>query len=409
MASVSVAWEGGGSRGIANGGVYAALEATGILHRVKCAGGASIGALFALFVALRAPSKYVIDKIFEINLRDFIGSKRPGKIDSSIRYLTKWGIFSPDPLFIFVRKLIAEYMTAVTGKESDGSETLSQIAALHGCHLLTTVTNVSTGECVELNDVDHPVLPAYWAVALSMVIPLVFVPVQWNNQYWVDGGIANGLPFSGVKRLSAPRSPILIFAFDNDNDEDSELSTTSTSPTDHVTSITVPHTTPSHSTYFTTSIIPETMTHPDWNNTTAPSNHLSGMHYSSHYGSNTSSAASFISTSMREDTQHSSNRTQHHRHQPTKARARSDPNNQLDNRSTSVDSIVDYIANLFQTLNKSRGLATFMREFDCVIPNVLLISTPGVTTLTMYVDPAHKQFLIDRSYAKTLKFLKQTP
>lgn len=312
--SLSIAWEGGGSRGIANGGVYAALENTRLLEHVTCAGGASIGALFALFTALRVPAQDVVEKILTVNLRDFIGTRRPGKIDASLRYMTQWGIFAADPLFHFVRSLVAEQVARITGRASDGGETLRQIAALHGCHLLTTVTNVSTQQCVELNDIEHPDVPAYWAVALSMVIPLVFAPVRWNNQYWVDGGIANGLPYNGVKRISGTGNVVLVFGFALDDNDDDNVN-----------------------------------------------NNLSSG--GRHRGSG-------------------STPTMH------------------------VDSIVDYIANLFQTLNKSRGLATFMQEFGCRLPTVLLLPTPGVSSLSMFVDPFLKQRLIDESYGHTMQFLR---
>jgi len=336
LSSLSIAWEGGGSRGIANGGVYAALENARLLQRVTCTGGASIGALFALFTALRVPAQDVIHRILAINLQDFLGPKRPGKIDASLRYMTQWGVFSADPLFRFVRRLVAEEMARITGRPSDGLETLAQVSALHGCHLLTTVTNVTTQQCVELNDVDHPDVPAYWAVALSMVIPLVFAPVRWHNQYWVDGGIANGLPYDGVQRLSGPQSVILVFAFDVEQEEPQQQDDDAQE-----------------------------------DNRALPS-----------------SSRSTTPSGTSHPTRNSSNN-----------------NNTLHAAPPHLDSIVDYIANLFQTLNKSRGLATFMREFKCHLPNVLLLPTPGVSSLTLFVDPIVKQRLVDASYQRTLSFL----
>lgn len=363
---LSVAWEGGGSRGIANAGVYTALEHAGLLNQITCAGGASIGALFALFTALRVPAQQVVDKALSINLRDFVGDRRPGKFDAGVRYLTQWGIFSPDPLFTYVRNVIAEQMTRITGTPSHGMETLQQIYKVHKCHLLTTVTNISTKQCVELNDVDHPNVPAYFAVALSMVIPLVFIPVKWNGHYWVDGGIANGLPYAGVRRLSDPHTTTLVFAFDNDSCGSRLNSIGSTGKTTMTTI------------------------------TNLPGNDLSTPTLTNA----ATTAAAPILTQQHQHQRHLQKHQQHYIRQELGTSSSSSSS------TDQVQSIADYIASLFQTLNASRGLATFMHEFGCYLPNVLLVPTPGVTSLTLTVDPMAKQSLIDQSYHRTIAFLQ---
>jgi len=372
---LSVTWEGGGSRGIANGGVYTALEHAGLLNQITCAGGASIGALFALFTALRVPAQQVVDKVLSINLRDFVGDRRPGKFDASVRYLTQWGIFSPDPLFVYVRNVIAEQLTHITGTPSHGMETLQQIYQIHKCHLLTTVTNISTGKCVELNDVDHPNVPAYFAVALSMVIPLVFIPVKWNGHYWVDGGIANGLPYAGVKRLSDLHTTILVFAFDNDS------CSVPAAPTNLTRDQPAIGQTTTLSSLRSSSMQPQ-----------QSRQHLQYQHLDQSLKTHTtpSSLTSFVQVPQQQ---------QQHPHYVPQEQLRTSSSNQVEN-------IVDYIASLFQTLNASRGLATFMHEFGCYLPNVLLVPTPGVTSLTLTVDLMSKQLLIDQTYQRTMTFLQ---
>lgn len=394
--SLSVAWEGGGSRGIANGGVYAALEQSRLLHYIQCAGGASIGALFALFTALRVPAADVIQRVHAINLKDFIGDRVPGKVGSSVRYMMQWGIYSAEPLFRFMQKLVADCMTRITGRASTGEETLRDIYNVHRCHILTTVTNVSTQQCVELNDVDHPHVPAYWAVALSMVIPLVFAPVKWGDHYWVDGGIANGLPYDGVCRLakranvvaatSASFAPTAHYSTDEFITDGGRVNLSASTPQWFASPVT-----PTMLHVSTPTVIVFAFDNDD------PS--LAAVR---HHPPVRQTGVTKVSPFSWGDGG-GRRQQQQRQQQATDTTVTRTPQH---GPSGNVDSLVDYIAHLFQTLNKSRGLATFMHEFNISLPHVLLLPTPGVSTLSLDVDATTKQQLIDASYQRTMQFLQ---
>ena len=212
---ITVVFEGGGAAGIGYGGTYGALEKLELLPKINVAAGSSIGALFALLISLGIDSKRAIQRILRVNFRDFIHTDpdKIYKLQAGASYLTQWGIFPADPIFTYVRSLIAEEVTLLTGKKSTGDETFLEIYNIRKCHLLVTATNLNKGMAVYLSDKHSPDLQAYWGVAMSMVVPQLYHPVLWNGDLWCDGGVGDNLPYRAALAIE-PKNTIFAFAFD---------------------------------------------------------------------------------------------------------------------------------------------------------------------------------------------------
>jgi predicted patatin/cPLA2 family phospholipase len=310
---MGITWEGGGARGIGHGGVYAALHSTGILQQLHCAGGASIGALFALFSAMRTPTEKVIDYILNVNLGDFTAKSVPNRYVACLELVRHWGIFSPAPLFDYVRRIVRDEFIRQRGESpTNGRETLADVYALHKCHVLATVTDIGSRETLIFSSADrhYADMPAFFAIGVSMTMPLIFRPVFWRGRYLVDGGLSNGLPYKavcdvlGCDERDHRQKSVILAAFDEDDHNDAALA-------------------------------------------------------------------------------------ENRRIKPK------------------LSSLVDFIGNVIQTLNNSRGTTTFVKEFQCQLNNMLLIRTPGVTSLTLYVKVDIKQDIINTVYGQSVSFFRK--
>jgi len=154
---------GGGARGIAHIGVIRALQEHGI--EADLIAGTSAGAIVgALYAAGHSPD----------SMLDFVR-------DASIWRIFKVGL-PTDGLtkLTYLRERLAQFITQ------------NDFAALQK-PLHIAVTNLNTGK-LEIKDSG----PLFEAVMASSSIPLVFKPVEFDGQVYVDGGLLNNLPVAPI-------------------------------------------------------------------------------------------------------------------------------------------------------------------------------------------------------------------
>lgn len=404
----AVAFEGGGSRGCAHAGVYQALQASNILEKVNCAGGTSIGALFALFVSMRLPAEVVLLLTRQVNISNFLDKPFPlNSLTTISRYVQSWGLYNSTPLFRFVRKIIADRVGEVTGKISNGEETLSDLYQLFGCHLITTATNINNRCSVELNARDFPSVPAFFAVAISMVVPHLFAPVEWNKCYWVDGGLANGLPVKAVSSLMKSGSILLIFAFRHNENQvpavcvdkiDNESTPTKTSNGEPTNGKDASDRTPISTLQSATTILEENEETLQKRETNVGHDELANflkatapiiqsqkpVTSNQHESISTNSATVSVDNSARG------------------VLALCVPKHE---KARPVSNMVDYILGLFQTLNDNTSVSKICNEFGLEMKNTCWLETPGINSFDMQVDVERKNATISAALDKTTRFL----
>lgn len=158
---IGLALSGGGARGIAHIGVLKALEEAGIEPDVLSgtSAGSIVGALYA--------DGQSIDKMLQ-----FVK-------DSHLSGLLKLGIPSAGlTKLTYLKERLTAYI------ETDRFEALKK--PLH-----VAVTNLNTGEFEIKNSG-----PLFDVIMASSSIPLVFKPVELEDQVYLDGGLLNNLPVS---------------------------------------------------------------------------------------------------------------------------------------------------------------------------------------------------------------------
>jgi len=63
-------------------------------------------------------------------------------------------------------------------------------------HIFTTKLNDMVS--VDLNHTTTPDITIHQAIAMSAAVPIIFTPVCYQNEYYIDGGILNNCPISSI-------------------------------------------------------------------------------------------------------------------------------------------------------------------------------------------------------------------
>lgn len=169
---VGLALSGGAARGLAHIGVLDVLENEGI--RIDMIAGTSIGALAG---ALYAQGKgAALIKNVAINLTR---KRLVSLLDISF---SKSGVVQGNRLRKMLRSIF------------DGEPNFADLKIPFAC----VATDIYTGEEVVINE--GSVLEG---VRASISTPALFTVVKWHGRYLVDGGLANPVPVSVLKKMGA--------------------------------------------------------------------------------------------------------------------------------------------------------------------------------------------------------------
>lgn len=165
---IGLALGGGAALGASHIGVLKALDELDI--KIDYISGTSIGAFIASFHAFGKNWQEIEEVTKDLKWLDVSGLT-----------LSRYGLLSNDKL----GDLIKDRIGSVCFK--DANIPLAMIA-----------TDISTGEKVVLNDNDMAT-----GVMASTCIPGIFIPVEIQDKFLVDGGIVENVPISPLKKMGA--------------------------------------------------------------------------------------------------------------------------------------------------------------------------------------------------------------
>ena len=183
-------FSGGGILGYAYAGAILALDNAflqrnqNLYQQIKGLSGASIGASFALMLALGIRGHNLYREIFRI---------QPARVmdDFNLENLVEMYGISPKTYFI---KSIYDILERYTG---NGKITFKDLYTLTQKHLVISVSNVTTAQVEYHSYLTTPQYPVVESVCASMAIPIIFAPsIISNGDLLVDGGLMDNMPFS---------------------------------------------------------------------------------------------------------------------------------------------------------------------------------------------------------------------
>jgi len=150
--------------------------------------GAILSILLLIGVAIPEMKEYIInrpwEKFFDIQFHDK-------------------GIFPSSHLYDMVKPFMLAY-------DIPDTYTLLDLYQKSGVDLHIFTTKINGMECIDLNHSTFPALTLSEAIRMTASLPIVFTPVKYNNEYYIDGGFINNCPLQSIQKHSYPPDSILI-------------------------------------------------------------------------------------------------------------------------------------------------------------------------------------------------------
>ena len=164
---------GGGIKIIALIGVIKYLEENNMLSNISNFYGTSAGSILSLLIILNYSSSEIIsfiesfslEKIFIINTDDFFDNL---SICNNYKF----------------KKLIKLF---IKFKVNNENITLNDLFLLTNKNLTLTSVSLKLKQAIYINYLSHPHLPVYKAIMMSCSIHVIFKPIEWENDFFIDG------------------------------------------------------------------------------------------------------------------------------------------------------------------------------------------------------------------------------
>ena len=173
---------GAGSDGLIQLGMLEQLITSEILciENIKSIYGTSAGSIIGILLCLKVPLQEITDyfiqrpwdKWFKPDVFQFIESK--GFVNSDC-----------------FQELLKPFFNAY---DVNISITLQELYEQSGIDFHIFTTAVTHMKSIDLNHIDFPDLSAVQAICMSSSIPILFTPIQYKEEYYIDGGVLNHCP-----------------------------------------------------------------------------------------------------------------------------------------------------------------------------------------------------------------------
>jgi NTE family protein len=179
---------GGGIKGFCFIGALDVLSKNNLLNNIDCFIGTSIGSLIATLLCLGYTSEELNCLILNFNFK---------KLEPRINIdniFGKYGLDDGKKLIIFIKKCIKM-------KVNNENITFAELYKLTNKKLIISSTCITDNTIKYFDYNSDPDLPIWLAIRMSVSVPLIFEPVQYNNKLYVDGGILDNFPIQLVNSI----------------------------------------------------------------------------------------------------------------------------------------------------------------------------------------------------------------
>lgn len=165
-----------GPNGFIQLGMLAALMEANYfsLDTIQSIQGSSAGSMLAVLLCLKVPIQDAVDYFIKRPLHKWF------KVDVG-QFMQTNGIATCT---------LAELLTPLFhSQDIPLTITMKELYERSGIHLHIYSTQITKVECVDIDHISFPDLPVIQAIAMSCAIPLLFPPVEYNGEYYIDGGL----------------------------------------------------------------------------------------------------------------------------------------------------------------------------------------------------------------------------
>jgi predicted acylesterase/phospholipase RssA len=181
----TLCFSGGGIRGIAFAGALSYLESINNikLENINTFIGTSIGAVYATLLALKYDITDIIDFILHFNFEILFPSINCDNI------LQNYGLCNNKKIKITIEHFIKS-------KFEVNDLTFLELYNLTQNKLIITGADITNAKVDYFNYIDNPDMSILTAIEITSAIPILFNPVLYNNNYYVDAGFVNNYPMN---------------------------------------------------------------------------------------------------------------------------------------------------------------------------------------------------------------------
>ena len=181
-------FSGGSSKGFSYIGCIKAFEEFGILNNLEEIAGTSIGGFFGLMIVLKLKSNDLISifNYLDLNLLHNINS------DSILNFINKYGFDTG----LNTEKLIGLFLELRFPNKNPLDITFKDLFDFNPIKLSVIGTKIYKGKVEEenYNHLTTPQMSVIKAIRITMCIPPLFTPIEYDDYHLLDGGLVNNYP-----------------------------------------------------------------------------------------------------------------------------------------------------------------------------------------------------------------------
>ena len=174
---------GGSSKGIGYIGAFYAILNNNLFNMkdIKNILGCSVGSIFGFMLLIDFNITMIYKLLQKIDIINF------EKFNIDEMFLDN-GIFNNNSIKIFLK-------TCLKYKYNINDITFIELYKKTNINFVVKVYNLSLQKNEHFSHKNHPNLSVIDAIQISSCIPILFKPIKYNNNYYIDGGINNSIPF----------------------------------------------------------------------------------------------------------------------------------------------------------------------------------------------------------------------
>jgi NTE family protein len=182
----NLVFSGGGVRGCGYARLWTVFEQYGIAPQIKRVIGVSAGSIVAGMIAMGMPGEEIEATVRDMKFGEFADNSIGYSLDI-YRLLTQFG-WNRGQVFL------DWYGSIIAARFGNPDATLQQVFDKSGIEFVAKATCLETQEGRTFSYISDPNLPLRLLVRMSISIPAFFIPVIYQGQTYVDGGVVDNYP-----------------------------------------------------------------------------------------------------------------------------------------------------------------------------------------------------------------------
>jgi len=178
----------GGNKGIATLGSLTHFSKNYPIHKIKYLTGSSFGAIICMLLNIGYSIDELNDILFKINFMEFQECK-------IINFINTCGFDEGTKFYNFLK-------ATILNKNFSSNITFNELYEKTNKILTVAVVNITKGITEYHNYQTTPDLSIVLSIRMSSNIPILFSPVIYNDNYYIDGGLLDPFPYFYNKNLT---------------------------------------------------------------------------------------------------------------------------------------------------------------------------------------------------------------